>query len=79
MSESDSPYRHGYEGWEVFDALPIEVKQAHDIVWTGNPHYTNQYRQRLFMDNISMNEALAIIELDEGKYMLARKEIDPTA
>lgn len=68
-------YMPGYEAWEVFDALPIEVKMAHDIVWTGYPRYTNQFRTNIIITNITMDDAKAIIELDGGRHTLSASDI----
>ena len=73
---SDGPYMPGYEGWAVFDSLPKEVKAAHDVVWTGYPHYTNQFRTNLQMVNLSLDDARAIVELDGGKHLLAASDIN---
>lgn len=72
---NETPYMPGYEGWEVFDNLPTEIRRAHDVVWTGNPHYTNQFRQRLCMNSITPSDAATILELDNGRYMLAASDL----
>jgi hypothetical protein len=75
----DSPYMPGYEGWEVFDNLPSEIREAHNIVWTGNPHYTNQFRTNLCMRSLDKDTAQVIVELDGGRYMLAASDISTGA
>jgi hypothetical protein len=69
------PYQPGYEGWEVFDSLPREVRDAHNIVWTGYPRYSNQYRTSHLMRRVSPEDARAIVELDGGKHMLAADDV----
>lgn len=71
----DSAYRPGYEGWEAFDNLPKIVKDAHNIVWTGYPRYTNQHRDRLYMVTIREDDAKVIVELDGGAHMLDGRDI----
>jgi hypothetical protein len=61
-----SVYQPGYERWEQFDNLPEEVRQAHNIVWTG--YVWN-------LDYISTEDAKAIIELDRGKHMLEFSDV----
>lgn len=70
-----SPYRNGYEGWSEFDNLPANIREAHNVVWTGHPHYTNQHHERTFMAKISPEDALAIVELDGSKNMLSSDEL----
>ena len=69
------PYQPGYEGWEVFDSLPRDVRDAHNVVWSGYPHYTNQFRYATGMRDISIADAKAIVELDGGKHTLAASDI----
>ncbi len=70
-----STYRPGYEAWEIFDSLPKVVRDAHNIVWTGCPRFTNQHRERLNMITIREDDARAIIELDNGAHMLDGRDI----
>ena len=70
-----SVYQKGYEGWEVFDNLPREQRDAHNVVWSGYPHYTNQFRYATGMQNIPDADAKAITDLDGGKMMLAASDI----
>lgn len=61
-----SVYQNGYSAWEEFDNLPKVVREAHNIVWTG-------YVWRLC--RLSEDDAAAIVELDQGKYMLDFSQI----
>lgn len=75
-ANTDSPYYPGYEAWELFDALPSEVKKAHDIVWTGYPRFSNQFERRWSTESyVSTADAKAIIELDGGKYTLSPEDL----
>lgn len=71
----DPIYQPGYEGWALFDAFPKVVKDAHNIVWTGYPRFINQHRSRLSMVTINEDDARAIIELDNGAYMLDGRDV----
>ncbi len=73
---SESPYYPGYEGWETFDALLAEVRAAHNVVWSGRPVYTNQFRTNTCLNKITPEEAAIILELDAGKHMLAAKDLN---
>ena len=61
-----SVYQNGYSAWESFDSLPKEVREAHNIVWTG---YTYA------LAKLSKEDAQAIVELDAGKYMLTLEDV----
>lgn len=58
-----SPYQSGYEHLEVFDNLPREQRDAHNVVWIGG------------MRNIPDADAKAITDLDGGKMMLAASDV----
>ena len=58
-----SVYQKGFEVWEVFDNLPREQRDAHNVVWTAG------------MRNIPDADAKAITDLDGGKMMLAASDI----
>lgn len=61
-----SVYQNGYSAWEEFDSLPKVVREAHNIVWTG--YVWNLYK-------LSEDDAAAIVELDQCKYMLDNSQI----
>ena len=77
--DSESPYYPGYEGWEHFDALPSDIKQAHHTVWTG-PIFTEGYgnnrnRYNSVNDRVSHQDATAIADLDGGRMTLWSGEL----
>lgn len=70
-------YTPGYESWEEFDALPAKIRAAHKTIFTGNVVYRNQFDKRLCLLDLSLDDAQAILDLDEGKLMLARSDLYP--
>jgi hypothetical protein len=65
----DSPYVDGYDAWEAFDALPVNIRRAHQTVFTGNVVRRNQYDARLCLTDLTESDAVAILEIDNGKQL----------
>jgi hypothetical protein len=61
-------YQSGYSDWEAFDALPAEVRAAHNVIWTG--YVFN-------LQKLTQEDARAVLALDAGKNMLAVEDISP--
>ena len=61
-----SVYQAGYKAWEEFDNLPKDIREAHNIVWTG--YVWN-------LSRLSKDDAETIVDLDQGKYMLDTSQI----
>jgi hypothetical protein len=75
-TNTNSPYYPGYEAWELYDALPTEVKRAHDVVWTGYSRFPNQFERRWSTESyISPADAKVILELDAGKHTLSSEDL----
>lgn len=60
--------------WDWFDALPPNIRRAHQTVFTGTLLFAHSRSCEILVRNILPELADVILELDSGKMLLSERD-----